>query len=90
MIVVVCTSEPDVPVMVSVVCPVDAALLALSVKVLVLAVLAGLMDAVTPLGSPEAASITLPVNPLVALTVIVVGTLLPWATLKMPGVAARL
>jgi hypothetical protein len=76
--------------MVSVAGPVDAELPALSVKVLVLAVLAWLKDAVAPLGRPEAARLTLPVKPAVGLTVIVVGTLLPCATLKVLGAVARL
>jgi hypothetical protein len=56
---------PDVPVMVTVVGPPAAAEpLAVRVKVLVLVVLVGLKDAVTPLGSPEAAKATLPLKPL--------------------------
>ena len=54
---------PEVPVMVTVAAPVVAVLLAVSVSVLLPVV--GLVPntAVTPLGKPEAASITLPVNP---------------------------
>jgi hypothetical protein len=43
--------------------------------------------AVTPLGNPEAASVTLPANPFVGFTVIVLVPLLPWATLTVPGAA---
>jgi hypothetical protein len=85
LIVAVCTSEPDVPVMVTVAGPVVAELIAVSVRVLVLVVLLGLKDAVTPLGSPEAAKLTLPVKPPVGFTVIVLGTLLPCTTLNVPG-----
>lgn len=54
---------PDVPVMVTVTVPVAAVLLAFSVKMLVLEVLLGLKDAVTPLGSPDANKLTLPLKP---------------------------
>jgi hypothetical protein len=54
---------PDVPVMVTVTVPVFAVVLAARVNVLVVAVLAGLKDAVTPLGKPEADKLTLPVKP---------------------------
>jgi hypothetical protein len=40
-----------------------AVVLAVSVNVLVLVVLVGLKDAVTPLGKPEADKLTLPVKP---------------------------
>ena len=55
---------PEVPVTVIVTVPVVAVLLAVRVNVLVLAVLAGLKDAVTPLGNPVADKLTLPVKPL--------------------------
>ena len=54
---------PDVPVMVTVTVPVAAVLLAFSVMVLVPEVLLGLKDAVTPLGSPDANKLTLPLKP---------------------------
>lgn len=54
---------PDVPVMVTVTVPVAAVLLAFSVKMLVLEVLLGLKDAVTPLGSPDANKLTLALKP---------------------------
>jgi hypothetical protein len=75
--VAVCTRDPDVPVMVTVAGPVVVELLVVSVKVLVLVVLVGLNDAVTPLGRPEAARFTLSVKPPLGFTVIVLGTLLP-------------
>ena len=69
--VVVCVSEPEVPVTVTVAVPSVAVLLAVRVSVLVPVVLAGLNDAVTPVGNPEAARLTLLANPFVGLTVIV-------------------
>jgi hypothetical protein len=88
---VVCTVLPDVPVTVIVAGPVVAELLAVNVSVLVLVVVAGLNAAVSPLGNPEAVKVTLPVNPPVGLTVIVVGEpLLPCVTLNDPGAADKL
>ena len=58
------TSCPTLPVMVTVAVPVAAVLLAVSVNVLVPVVLAGLNDAVTPLGRPDADKLTLPLKPL--------------------------
>jgi hypothetical protein len=87
---VVCTVVPDVPVTVIVAGPVVAELLAVKVSVLTLVVVAGLNAAVTPLGNPEAVSVTLPVKPPVGFTVIVVGELLPWMTLSDPGAADKL
>jgi hypothetical protein len=55
---------PDFPVIVTVAVPVAAVLLALSVKALVPEVLAGLKVAVTPLGTPVADKLTLPLKPL--------------------------
>jgi hypothetical protein len=54
---------PELPVMVTVTVPVAAMLLAASVNVLVVVVVPGLNDAVTPLGSPDADKATLPLNP---------------------------
>jgi len=54
---------PDVPVMVTVYCPVAAVLPAVSVNVLVDAAGFGENEAVTPLGKPEAARFTLPLKP---------------------------
>ena len=70
-IVVVAVVLPEVPVMVTVVAPVAAVLLAVSVSTLALADDTGLNEAVTPLGSPVTANDTLPVNPPVSVTVIV-------------------
>src|ERR1700722_3601282 len=69
--VVVAIRLPEVPVMVTVAVPVVAEPLAVSVSVLVVLVGFGLNTAVTPLGRPEAARVTLPVNPPKSFTVIV-------------------
>ena len=68
---------PDVPAMVAVKVPVVAALLAASVNVLVVLAGLGLNDAVTPLGRPDAARLTLPLKPFCGPTVIVLAPLLP-------------
>ncbi len=62
-IVVVFVKLPDLPVMVTVAVPVFAVVEAVSVNVLVLAVLVGLKDAVSPLDSPDVDKFTLPVKP---------------------------
>ena len=68
---------PDVPSIMTVAVPVAAVPLAVSVSTLLPVV--GLVPnaAVTPLGKPEAARVTLPVNPLTAVTAIVLVPLLP-------------
>ena len=75
--VVVAVRLPEVPVMVTVEVPVVAVELAVRVSTLVPVV--GLVPkvAVTPLGKPDAASVTLPVNPFLSVTVIVLVPLLP-------------
>jgi len=63
--------------MVTVELPVAAVLLAVNVSVLVVPVAGfGLNDAVTPVGRPDAARFTAPVNPFSRLTVTVLGPLL--------------
>ena len=89
-IVVVCVRPPDVPVIVTLKFPVDAVPLAVSVSVLVLVVLLGLNDGVTPLGRPEADRLTLPLKPLCGLTVIVLVPLAPWVIVMLEGDAERL
>ena len=68
---------PEVPVIVTEDMPVVAVLLAVSVKILV--AVAGLVpnDAVTPFGRPDAAKVTLPVNPFWRATVMVLEPLDP-------------
>jgi hypothetical protein len=70
-IVVLAVRLPDVPVIVTIAVPVAAMALAFRVNVLVEVVEFGLNVAVTPLGSPDAASVTLPLNPFSAVTVMV-------------------
>ena len=75
-------SAPAVPVIVSVEVPVAAALPA--VRVSTLDPVVGLVpnEAVTPVGSPDTASVTLPANPPAGATVMVSATLLPWVTVR--------
>jgi hypothetical protein len=75
--VVVATRLPEAPVMVTVALPFVADALAVSVSVLVPVVGFGLNPAVTPLGRPDAARVTLPVNPLTSFTVMVLVPLAP-------------
>src|SRR5260370_18794654 len=84
-IVGVCVKFPEVPVMVTMAVPVEAALLAVKVRVLVAAVGLALNDAVTPLGSPEADRLTLLVKPFCGVTVIVLVPLAPWTMLRLFG-----
>jgi hypothetical protein len=84
--VVVAVKLPDVPVMVTVAAPVVAVLLAVRVSVLVELVGFVLNAAVTPLGRPDAARVTLPENPPRSVTVIVlVAPLPPWAMVTLLG-----
>ena len=78
-IVVLAVKEPEVPVMVTLAVPTVAVLLADSVSTLL--PVAGLVanTAVTPLGKPEAASVTEPVNPFRSVTEMVLGALRPSA-----------
>ena len=80
---------PDVPLTVTVTAPVVAALPAVSVNVLVLVVLLGLNDAVTPLGRPDADKLTLPLKPFCGTTVMVLAPLAPCAIVKLFGDAER-
>jgi hypothetical protein len=68
---------PEVPVIVTVEVPVVAVPLAVRVNVLVEVVGFGLNCAVTPLGRPDAASVTLPLNPPMSVTVMVLVPLPP-------------
>lgn len=70
-IVVVLLNDPEVPVIVTLVVPIAAVLLAVNVTVLVLAELVGLKEAVTPLGIPEAEKPTKLEKPFRASTVMV-------------------
>ena len=76
---------PEVPVMVTV--DVAAVAVAATVNVSTLVAVAGLVPnaAVTPLGRPDAASVTLPVNPPTSATVMVSVPVLPCATDREVG-----
>jgi len=76
---------PEVLLTVMLTVPVAALLVALSVRVLVVAVLVGLNEAVTPVGSPDAESVTLPEKPPAGTTVIVLWPLPPCCTLTLAG-----
>lgn len=71
-IVVEAVSVPEVPLIVTVTGPPAVAVL-LTVSESTLELVAGLVakEAVTPLGNPDAASVTLPVNPPMPVTVMV-------------------
>ena len=88
--VVVCVKLPDVPVIVTVLVAAPAEGLTVSVSALVEVVGFGVNPAVTPLGRPEAAKLTLPVKPLAGTTAIVLVPLLPGGMLSLLGVAVRL
>src|SRR5579863_813706 len=85
--VVVAIRLPHVPVMVTVAVPVVAVLLAVRVSVLVPVVGFGLKPAVTPLGRPDAARVTLPVNPPRSVTVMVLVPLPPCVMVRLLGEA---
>ena len=70
--------------------PVVAVALAVSVKELVVVAEAGVNEAVTPLGRPDAAKLTLPLKPFRGATVMVLRPLDPWRMLKLLGDAERL
>ena len=57
-----------------------AVLLAVNVSILVLVAGFGLNEAVTPVGRPDAARVTAPVNPLIGFTMMVLFPLLPCGT----------
>jgi hypothetical protein len=86
-IAVVWVKLPDAPVIVTVVEPRDAVALAVNVRALVLVAGLGLSAAVTPLGSPEAERVTLPLKPFDVVIAIVLEPLLPCTTLNALGVA---
>jgi hypothetical protein len=81
--VVVAVRVPEVPLMVTVAAPTVAVLLAVSVSTLLPVV--GLVPnaAVTPLGRPVAARVTLPVKVPTSVTVMVSVPLLPWVTARV-------
>jgi hypothetical protein len=70
--------------------PVVAPLLAVSVNVLLVVAEAGLNDAVTPLGKPDADRFTLDVKPFCGTTLTVLVPLAPCVTPTLVGDAERL
>ena len=88
MTVVVCVKLPEMPVIVTVALPI-AALDAVKVSVLAVEVLAGLNDAVTPLGRPLAVRATAPLKPPMGDIEIALVPLPPGATLTLLGEANR-
>lgn len=82
---VVLVSVPEVPVTAMVTVPVLAVLPAVSAKVLVPVALAGLNEAVTPLGRPEADNATLPLKPLSGFIVMALDPLDPCVMVKLLG-----
>ena len=87
--VVVAVSEPKVPLMVIVAVPTVAELLAVNLRTLLPVVGLVAKDAVTPEGRPEAASVTLPVNPFWPETLMVDVPEAPLATVREVGEALR-
>ena len=88
--VVVCVKLPEVPVIVTVTVPVAAVALAVKVNLLVVVPGFGLNAAVTPLGNPEAAIVTLPLNPFSFVIVTVLDPAAPPCTIvKLVGEAAK-
>ena len=85
MTVVVLIKPATEAVTVTVTVPVAAVLVAASVNVLVLAVLPGLNDAVTPLGRPDADKLTLLLKPFCGVTVMVLVLLVPCVIVKLLG-----
>ena len=83
--VVVAVRLPEVPVMVTVELPVVAVELAVRVSTLLPVVGFVPKAAVTPLGRPEAARVTLPLNPPTSVTVIVLVPLLPCVIDRLLG-----
>src|SRR6266851_5344241 len=88
-IVVVFVKLPDTPVTVTVTVPVVAVLLAVSVNVLLLAVLPGLNEAVTPLGRPVADKPTLLLKPFNGVIVIVLAPAAPCTIVTLLGEIER-
>jgi len=85
--VVVWVSVPDVPVIVMLLVPVVAVLLAVNVKELVDVVGFVPKEAVTPLGNAELDSVTDPVKPPEGVTVTVLLPLVPCFTVRLEGEA---
>src|SRR5215472_12241150 len=76
---VVLVKLPELPVIVTFPVPAGAVPLAVKVNVLVVVVLPGLNEAVTPLGNPDALRLTLPLKPFCGVIVMVLVPLVPGA-----------
>ena len=76
---------PEVPTMVTGNVPTAAVLAAVRARVLVVAVVLGVNEAVTPAGRPEAARVTLLLKPFCGLTVMVLAPLAPSTMVKLLG-----
>ena len=83
--VVEAVSVPDVPVIVTVLFPNPAVLLAVNVHMEYPVVEEGAKDAVTPAGRPLAERLTSPVNPNCGVTWIKLVTVPPWAMVMFDG-----
>lgn len=81
--------QPDVPVIVTVAAPSVAVLLAVNVNTLFAVVGFVPKEALTPLGRPVAASVTLPVNPDTTVAEMVSVTLLPRINVRVEGEAVN-
>jgi hypothetical protein len=88
-VVVTGVSVPEVPVIVTVDVPLTA--VAAAVKLSTLVAAAGLVAIVmvTPVGSPDAANVTLPVNPPSSVTAMVLVPVLPGAIVSVAGETER-
>jgi hypothetical protein len=87
---VVALNVPEVPVMVIGYVPATVDAAAARVTTIEVVEEAGLKVAVTPVGRPEAANVTLPANGLTSVTVMVSVPLAPGATVTVVGEAERL
>jgi hypothetical protein len=87
--VVVLVKPPDVPMRVTEAAPVVAALVTVSVNVLVAVAGLGLNEAVTPLGKPDADKLTLPLKPFCEETVMVLAALPPCVVVTLLGEVER-
>lgn len=82
-IVTVSVKLPEVPVIVTGNVPTAAVPTAVRVRVLVVAVVLGLNDAVTPAGKPDADKLTLPLKPNCGVMVMVFVLVVPWVIVML-------
>jgi len=86
LVVVVELRLPEVPVIVTAAVPVGAEPLTVIVRTLVEEVFAGLNNAVTPVGNPDAARLTLPEKPCEGIILIVLDPLAECCSVTLAGV----